>query len=122
VKKGEWTFITNHARVLVYLAKHENATIQKIAHDTVLSIGAVDNIIKDLRNGGYVSWRKEGRRNHYTVYGNQPLRHSLERDFQLGDVLVAIGCAGVEETTNEAAMHLDKSDISLPENLVGTRR
>jgi DNA-binding transcriptional ArsR family regulator len=94
MKKGEWTFITNHGRVLAYLAKHEKATVQETAHDTMLSIGAVDNIIRDLRNGGYINWRKEGRRNHYKVYGNRPMRHRLERDYQIGDLLAAIGCNG----------------------------
>lgn len=91
MKKGEWTFLTNHGRVLAYLATHEKPTAQEIAYDTVLSIRAVSNIIIDLKKGGYVSWHKEGRRNRYTVHLDRPLRHRLEQNHNIGDVLRAIG-------------------------------
>lgn len=113
MKKGEWTFITNHGRVLAYLAKHEKPTAQEIAQDTVLSIGAVGNIIRDLRNGGYISWQKEGRLNHYTVYANRPMRHPLERDYHVGDVLAAIGCNVNEAIFNGVDTQPEKAETSL---------
>ena len=92
MKKGEWTFITNHARLLAYLAEHSKASAQEIAFDTSLSIRAVSKIINDLREGGYVSWRKEGRRNRYTVYLGRAMQRSLERGYQVGGLLAAVGC------------------------------
>jgi hypothetical protein len=92
LRKGEWTFITNHGRVLAYLVKHEKPSMQEIAYNTVLSIGAVGNIINDLKNGGYITWQKEGRRNRYKVYTDRPMRHDLEKDHRIAGLLSAIGC------------------------------
>jgi predicted ArsR family transcriptional regulator len=91
LKKGEWTFITNHARLLAYLTKHPTATAQEIAFDAGLSIRAVYKIINDLREGGYVSWQKAGRRNRYLVHTGQPMQRSLEKGFRVGDLLAAVG-------------------------------
>lgn len=112
MKKGEWTFITNHGRVLAYLAKHEKPSVQEIAQDTLLSIGAVGNIINDLKKDGYISLQKEGRRNRYEVYPDRPMRHMLERHYQIGSILVAIGCKG-----HKMAMKADKQSEKLEESL-----
>ena len=92
MKKGKWTFITNHGKLLAHLTKHPKATNQRMAFDTGLSIRAITNIIVDLRQGGYLSWVKEGRRNSYTVHLDQPMRCGLEKGYRVGDVLAAIGC------------------------------
>ena len=99
MRKGEWTFLTNHARVLAYIAKHPQATAQEIAQEARLSIRAVQNIITDLGNGGYITKRKEGRRNQYTVYADQPMRHPLERGHSVGEGL-AIRYSPPEEEAN----------------------
>jgi DNA-binding Lrp family transcriptional regulator len=101
LKKGEWTFITNHGRLLAYLTKHPRASAQEIAFDAGLSIRAVSKIIIELKEGGYVSWLKEGRRNHYIVYPGRPMRHRLEKGCQVGDVLAAIGCNGHRDSLQE---------------------
>jgi hypothetical protein len=100
LKKGEWTFITNHARLLAYLAGHPTASAQEIAFDAGLSIRAVVKIICDLREGGYVSWSREGRRNRYTVNLAQPMRRSTEKGYVVGDLLAAIGCRSRENASN----------------------
>jgi hypothetical protein len=94
MKKGEWTFVSNHARLLAYVAKHRTASAQEMAFATGLSMRAVSQIITDLRDGGYVSWTRMGRRNHYTVHADRPMRHPLERRYQVGRVLAAIGVDG----------------------------
>lgn len=97
MKKGEWSFITNHARLLAYLTRQPRASAQEIAFDTGLSIRAVTKISNDLREGGYLSWQKEGRRNHYAVHLRQPMRYSLEGGYRVGDLLAAVGCNEPEE-------------------------
>jgi len=91
MKKGEWTFLTNHGRLLAYLAKHPQSTAQEIAQAAGLSIRAVQQIITDLEGGGYIARQKEGRRNHYTVHPDRPMRHRLEQDHAVGDILLALG-------------------------------
>lgn len=101
MKKGEWTFITNHGRLLAYLAKHPDATTQKMAFDAGLSIRAVCQTLIDLKQNGYISWEKIGRRNQYKVYSDKPMRHLLERDYKVWGLLAALGCNGHKDTSGQ---------------------
>ncbi len=91
MKKKEWTFLTNHGRVLAYIAKHPQNTTQETAQKSGLSIRAVQQIITDLEKGGYIARYKEGRRNRYTIHLEIPMRHRLEREHAVGDILLALG-------------------------------
>jgi DNA-binding MarR family transcriptional regulator len=90
-KKGEWTFLTNHGRVLAYIAKHPESTTERIAQEAIITMRTVQKIIADLEVGGYITRQKEGRRNRYTVNPDRPMRHRLERDHVVGDILQALG-------------------------------
>ena len=92
MKKGEWTFITNHGKLLAYLTKHPTATAQEIAFNIGLSIRAVSKIVNDLRNDGYITWHKESRHNHYTIHLDRPMQRNLEKGHKVGGLLAAIGC------------------------------
>jgi predicted transcriptional regulator len=92
MKKGEWTFLSNHGIVLGYIAKHPMATFQKIAQEAGLSIRGVQNIITDLEKAHYIEKHKEGRCNYYSVYTELPLRHRLLKKYSVRDILMAIGC------------------------------
>lgn len=92
MKNKEWTFLTNHGRILAYIAKHPDNTTQVTAQRTGLSIRTVQQIITDLEKCGYIARSKEGRRNHYTVHPDLPMRHRLERDYAVGEILKALGC------------------------------
>lgn len=89
--KREWTFLTNHGRLFAYIAKHPKSTAQGIAQEAGLSIRAVQKIINDLETGGYITRHREGRCNRYTVNPEMPMRHPLEQDHPVGDILLALG-------------------------------
>jgi DNA-binding MarR family transcriptional regulator len=91
MRKGEWTFLSNHGRVFVYLAKHPKSTSQEIAQEANLSIRTVQNIIDELEINGYVARQKEGRCNRYTVHPELPMRHKLEKDHSVGEILRVLG-------------------------------
>lgn len=91
MKKGEWTFLTNHGRVLAYIAKHPQSTTQEIAQEVGITLRAVQKIITELEAGGYIARKKEGRRNRYTVNPLLPMRHRLEQEHTVGDILQALG-------------------------------
>ncbi len=91
VMNKEWTFLSNHGRVLAFVAKYPNKTTQETAQQAGLSIRAVQQIIADLEGSGYLARHKEGRRNCYTVHPHLPMRHVLEREYSVGDVLEAVG-------------------------------
>ena len=110
MRKGEWAFLSNHGRVLAYIAEHPQATAQEIAQEASLSIRAVQNIIINLEKGGYVVRQKEGRRNHYTVYPNKPMRHRLEKGHPVGNVLTAVGCNLRKTTVKQKAAGIERPD------------
>ncbi len=97
MRKGEWTFLTNHGRVLAYIAKRPQSTTQEIAQEAGITLRAVQKIITELEAGGYVARKKEGRRNRYTVNAMLPMRHRLERNHAVGDILQALGYDPHEE-------------------------
>jgi len=94
LKKGEWTFLTNHGRVLAYIAKNQAHTTQEIAQEAGITLRAVQKIISDLEACGYLARHKEGRRNRYSVNPELPMRHRLERDYIVGSILLALGYDG----------------------------
>lgn len=91
MEKGSWTFLSNHGRVLVYLAKNPRSTTEIISREVGLSLRGVQKIISDLEAGGYVARNKEGRRNRYTIHPDRPMRHRLESDHAVGEILIAMG-------------------------------
>jgi predicted ArsR family transcriptional regulator len=107
LKKGEWTFLTNHGRVLAYIAKHPERTTQEIAQEAGITVRAVQRIIAELEAGGYLARHKEGRRNRYAVHPEIPMRHRLERNHAVGDILVALGSNAQKERLN--SKRLEKS-------------
>ncbi|MEW1751577.1 MarR family transcriptional regulator [Streptomyces angustmyceticus] len=82
-----WTFITNHARVLAAIADDSNARIRDIAAHCRLTERAVQRIIVDLEEGGYLSHRREGRANTYRIESGKVLRHPAEAGLTVASLL-----------------------------------
>jgi DNA-binding MarR family transcriptional regulator len=89
--KKEWTFLSNHGRVLAYVTKRPKSTAQVIAQEVGLSIRGVQQILDELEEEGYVERQKLGRCNQYVVHLEMPMRHRLERKHCVGQILLAIG-------------------------------
>jgi hypothetical protein len=85
-----WTFLTNHGHVLVCIAGNADVRISEIARQVGIGERAAQGIVTDLVEGGYVTRTRVGRRNHYAVNPELPLRHPLERDHQVGELLQAV--------------------------------
>lgn len=92
MKTRPWTFITDHGRILIYLAKHDQATAREIAAEASLSERGVQKIIHDLVAEGYVEPERQGRGNAYHLHPELPMRHQLEREHVVGTLLKAMGC------------------------------
>jgi predicted transcriptional regulator len=90
MKKGDWTVLSNHGRMLVYLTRHPQCTTQLIAQRMGLSIRAVQKIIDALEHDGYITRRRVGRCNRYLVHSEMPMRHSLERGTPVGSIINAL--------------------------------
>jgi predicted ArsR family transcriptional regulator len=91
---ASWTFITNHAVVLTFLAKHPSITARQLALEIGITERAIRGIIADLEAEGYIVKAKEGRRVRYRVKAGLPLRHSTQQHKQVGKLLKLLGWAG----------------------------
>ncbi|MYW63155.1 MarR family transcriptional regulator [Streptomyces sp. SID8379] len=75
-----WTFLTNHARVLAAIADDQTARIRDIAAHCRLTERAVQKIISDLEESGFLSHTREGRGNTYRIEPGKILRHPAEAE------------------------------------------
>ena len=86
-----WTFLTNHAHVLMCVAEEPDVR----GRDIALRVGITDRtaqaIISDLVADGYITRTREGRRNRYEVHPEERLRHPLDHDHTVGDLLATLG-------------------------------
>lgn len=85
-----WTFLTNHAHVLVCLVQRPDETLREVASRVGITERAVQRIIRDLEEAGIVQRGRSGRRNLYRVNGAHPLRHPLEAHRSVEDLLTLL--------------------------------
>ena len=83
----DWTFLTNHAHVLLCVARDPEARLRDVAEDVGITERAAQRIVADLVQAGYLDREREGRRNQYRLHTELPLRHPLERDHAIGEIL-----------------------------------
>ena len=84
-----WTFLTNHAHVLLVVRADPHALLADVARGVGITVRAVQLILADLERDGYVSRTRVGRRNSYVVHGG-PMRHPLEQGRAVEDLLGAL--------------------------------
>lgn len=82
-----WTFLTNHARVLLCLAEEPDLRLREAAERIGITERAVQRIVTDLEEAGIITRQREGRRNHYTVNEEARLRHPSDVGLTVGDLL-----------------------------------
>ena len=82
-----WTFLTNHAHVMVALSRDPDLRQRDLSYVVGITPGAVQRILDDLEDGGYLRREKVGRRNHYEIIDRSPLRHPLEGKHTVGELL-----------------------------------
>jgi hypothetical protein len=76
---SDWNFLTNYGHVVVYLSGNPDA-----------------RIVSDLVDDGYLIRTRTGRRNSYEINPTAPLRHPLERDHEVGELVKALGTSKIE--------------------------
>ncbi|WP_354638036.1 helix-turn-helix transcriptional regulator [Kitasatospora camelliae] len=86
----QWTFLTNHARVLVQIARDPGIRVRDIAASCLLTERAVQRIIVDLEEAGYLSHIRVGRANHYHVIDGKQLRHPADAGPKLAELLAVL--------------------------------
>jgi MarR family len=82
-----WTFLTNHARVLIVIARNPHTRLRDIADTIGITERAAQAIVTDLEEAGYITRTKVGRRNHYSVDPTRPFRHPADADHRIEGLL-----------------------------------
>ena len=82
-----WSFLTNHARVLLCIARDPGARLRDIAAGLGITERAAHGIVNDLANAGYVIKHKDGRRNRYQIQAHLPLPEAGHGGLAIGEVL-----------------------------------
>ena len=82
-ERRSWTFLTNHARVLMMIAENPDIRVREAAELAGITERSAQRIVAELEQAGYLRHVKVGRRNHYQVRKNATLRHPLEQDVEI---------------------------------------
>jgi len=93
VGQGElpsWSFLTNHAQVLLCIAQDPGARLREIGDAVGITERAAHRIVGELAAAGYISRTRVGRRNRYTIESHLPLPDPLARERKLGDLLAIL--------------------------------
>ena len=85
-----WTFLSNHAHVLICLAKDSHQRLRDVADQIGITERAVQGIVSDLESEGLLQRHRQGRRNIYELSLDQPLRHPIERHRDVGELVQLI--------------------------------
>lgn len=85
-----WTFLSNHAHVLVCLARDPEMRLRDIADRVGITERAASSIVGDLEAEGYLSRSRTGRRNVYDLHLEARLRHPLESDHTVGELIAIL--------------------------------
>lgn len=90
---ADWTFLTNHALVLVTIARDPEVRLRDVADQIGITERSAHRIVTDLVESGYLLRERVGARNRYQVRQREPLRHPLVRDHHVHELLQAVGTA-----------------------------
>jgi Winged helix-turn-helix DNA-binding len=85
-----WSFLTNHARVLLCIAQDPGVRLRDIGEAVGITERAAHRIVGELTDAGYVSRQRVGRRNHYTIQSHLPIPDPLARGQRVGDLLAIL--------------------------------
>ena len=94
----EWSFLTNHARVLLCIAHDPGVRLCDIAARTGVTERTAYGIVTDLTEAGYVVKHKDGRRNRYQIQAHLPLPEPDTRQRTIGEILTLLAGADDEAT------------------------
>lgn len=100
-----WTFLTNHTHVLFCIERDPDVRMRDVATAVGVTERAVQRIVLELEEAGYLVRTREGRRNRYEVRSKKPLRHEIEQHCDVADLLAVLtgSRAGASSRSRRAA-------------------
>jgi hypothetical protein len=82
-----WSFLTNHARTLLFIAGRPDARLRDVAEELRVTERTAYGIVVDLTTAGYLLKQRDGRRNRYQVQHHLPIPDDLGRERTIGELL-----------------------------------
>ena len=82
-----WSFLTNHAQVLLCIAQDPGIRLREIGETIGITERAAHRIVSDLAAAGFLARERQGRRNHYTIESDLPVPDPLARTRKIGELL-----------------------------------
>jgi predicted ArsR family transcriptional regulator len=82
-----WRFVTNHTQVLLCIARERGVRLRDVAETVGITERAAQRIVTDLVEAGFVTRKRVGRRNHYTIDRTVQMRHPSQADHLIGELL-----------------------------------
>jgi DNA-binding IclR family transcriptional regulator len=95
-----WTFLTNHAQVLLCIARDPGVRLRDIADRVGITERSAYGIVLDLAEAGYIVQEKTGRRNRYEIQSHLPLPESSSRERTVGEVLALLAGSEPQPTAD----------------------
>jgi len=98
---ASWTFLTNHAQVLLCIARDPGIRLRDIASRVGITERSAYAIVLDLAEAGYIVKEKTGRRNHYQIQQHLPLPEPSSRERTVGEVLALLAGTELQPTADQ---------------------
>jgi len=86
----QWTFLTNHAHVLLCVAANPDARVREIAQTVGVTERATQRILTELEDAGYLTKARDGRRNRYTLNPDARMRHPMDQEHHIGELVTLL--------------------------------
>ena len=87
---SDWTFFSNYGHVLVCLSRNNEARLRDVAYEVGITERAVQKIVRDMQDAGFITVSKQGRCNRYRLNKRKSLRHGLESHCNIGKLLALV--------------------------------
>ena len=96
-----WRFVTSHTQVLLCLQRNPDERLRDIAQTVGITERAAQRIVNDLVEAGYVTRKRIGRRNHYSVDGSVRMRHPSQGGHEIGELLSLLSLEDADDGRSE---------------------
>jgi hypothetical protein len=101
-ERPTWSFLTNHAQVLLCITHDPGIRLREIGETVGITERAAHRIVSELAAAGYISRKRNGRRNHYAIQSDLSLPDPLTREQKIGDLLAVLSGGRSARTPRKA--------------------
>jgi DNA-binding MarR family transcriptional regulator len=109
IRNKKWTFLTNHAHVLLCIAEKPDLRMRDLARLIGITERAVQRIVNDLAEEGYLDVEKGGRCNIYTTHREKHLRHPIEAHSRVNDLLRLLSKEEINKDNTDSYKHVGEN-------------